>query len=198
MVSGLMAAEAGEAAVVWIGAAANVLIFLFSPFYCSYRSVRQFEARMGAIERALPHAGALGDTVIVSFDSHFLGFRHAGYYFPGYLTLEYPEAHLLEGTRIFSMQGGETRLLTGLPSHPPSRFVLFPLPTGNQYQQYLKKVFDRFRRRACGRFTQGGTTLLRARPRICLFSFPQSRRAPSPEVYMALHTGTRHVNSRAH
>lgn len=82
--------------VLWIGAGANVLIFLFSPFYCSYRSVRGFEARMREVREALPLAGAPGDVLIVSFDSHFLGFRHAGYYFPGYLTLEYPEAHLLE------------------------------------------------------------------------------------------------------
>lgn len=131
-------------AIFTAGAAANVLLFLFGPVYCSYRSVRQFESQMEAIQRALPDAApAAGRTVILSFDSHFLGFRHAGYYLPGYLTLEYPEAHLTEGTRIFAMNGRETQLLSALPANSGSQFIVFPLPHGPAFEQYTQMVFAR-------------------------------------------------------
>jgi hypothetical protein len=117
----------------------NVLIFLAFPAYCSYRSVRSFETQLDEIRTALPQLGAPDKILILGFDSHFLGYRHAGYYLPGYLTLEYPEVKLSEGTRIFSMQGRDTRLLTELPSGSYSRFVLFPLPgTDAEYRKYLE------------------------------------------------------------
>jgi hypothetical protein len=125
-------------AAMGICAVANVLIFLAFPAYCSYRSVRQFEAQLDGIRRALPQLGAPNDLLILGFDSHFLGYRHAGYYLPGYLTLEYPEVKLTQGTRIFAMQGRDTSLLTALPAGSYSRFVVFPLPdTDPEYQQYL-------------------------------------------------------------
>jgi hypothetical protein len=65
----------------------NVLIFLVSPFYCSYREVRRFEADLESITTALPQVASARDAVIVSFDSHFDGYRHAGYYLPDYLTV---------------------------------------------------------------------------------------------------------------
>lgn len=121
-----------------ICAAVNVLVFLAFPAYCSYRSVRQFEARLNGIRSALPQLGAPNELLILGFDSHFLGYRHAGYYLPGYLTLEYPEVKLNEGTRIFAMQGQDTRLLAGLPAGFYKRFVVFPLPgTDTEYQRYL-------------------------------------------------------------
>jgi hypothetical protein len=116
----------------------NVLIFLAFPAYCSYRSVRQFEGKLEGIRTALPQLGAPNDLLILSFDSHFLGYRHAGYYLPGYLTLQYPEVKLSEGTRIFAMQGQDTRLLASLPVGSYKRFVVFPLPgTDAEYQHYL-------------------------------------------------------------
>lgn len=132
-------------AVIGICAAANVAIFLESPLYCSYRSVRQFEAELRNIQTALPRVapagGTVGDTLIVSFDSHFLGYRHAGYYLPGYLILEYPVAHLKEGPRVFAMRDRDTQLLKELPMAHYSRFVLFPLPSrGDSYREYFEKV----------------------------------------------------------
>lgn len=122
-------------------AAVNVAIFLAFPAYCSFRSVRHFEAELDGVQTALPQVGAPNDLLVVSFDNHFLGYRHAGYYLPGYLTLEYPEAHLAEGVRIFSMQGRSTLLLSSLPSGAWSRFVLFPLPAGNaEYAHYVDDV----------------------------------------------------------
>jgi hypothetical protein len=125
-------------AAIGICAAANVLIFLAFPAYCSYRSVRQFEAQLEGIRIALPQLGAPNDLLILGFDSHFLGYRHAGYYLPRYLTLQYPEVKLNEGTRIFSMQGRDTSLLASLPAGSYKRFVIFPLPgTDGEYQRYL-------------------------------------------------------------
>ena len=120
---------------------ADILIFLAFPAYCSFRSVRQFEAELRADQQALPQLGDPENLLIVSFDNHALGFRHAGYYLPSYLTVEYPEARLTEGTRIFAMQGRDTFLLSSLPATACSRFVLFPLPAGNpDYEKYLEKV----------------------------------------------------------
>ncbi len=100
--------------------------------------MRQFEAQLDGIRTALPQLGAPNDLLILGFDSHFLGYRHAGYYLPGYLTLQYPEVKLNEGTRIFAMQGQDTRLLASLPAGPYKRFVVFPLPgTDAEYQHYL-------------------------------------------------------------
>jgi hypothetical protein len=126
-------------AAMGICVAINVLIFLAFPAYCSYRSVRQFEAQLDGIRAALPQLGSPNDLLILGFDSHFLGYRHAGYYLPNYLTLQYPEVKLSAGTRIFAMQGRDTRLLASLPSGSYKRFVVFPLPgTDGEYQHYLE------------------------------------------------------------
>ena len=128
-------------ALLTVGAAVNVAIFLAFPAYCSFRSVRQFEAERNWVVTALPQVGAPGDLLVVSFDNHFLGYRHAGYYLPAYQTLEYPEAQLAQGARIFAMHDRNTELLSALPSGGWSRFVLFPLPAGNaEYAHYIDDV----------------------------------------------------------
>jgi hypothetical protein len=133
--------QAVRLALLTVCAVVNVAMFLAFPAYCSFRSVRHFEAELNGVETALPQVGLPSDLLIVSFDNHFLGYRHAGYYFPGYLTLEYPEAHLAEGVRIFSMEGRSTALLSSLPSGAWSRFVIFPLPAGNpEYAHYTDDV----------------------------------------------------------
>ncbi len=121
-------------------AAVNVAMFLTFPAYCSYRSVRHFEAELNQVQTAMPSVGMPGDLIIVSFDNHLLGYRHAGYYLPGYLTIEYPSVQLTEGVRIFSMKDQQTELLDALPSGTWTRFVLFPLPAGNQ--EYVHYVGD--------------------------------------------------------
>ena len=92
---------------------------------------------------ALPQIASASDTLIISFDSHFDGFRHAGYYLPDYFTVEYPEAKLKEGPRIFTMHERDTKLLTELPPDSYTRFVVFPLPSGASYREYLQKVTAR-------------------------------------------------------
>jgi hypothetical protein len=128
-------------ALIGVCVFANVSIFLAFPAYCSFRSVRHFEAELKNTQTALPELGAPDKLLIVAFDNHFLGFRHAGYYLPSYLTLEYPEASLVQGKRIFSMQGRDTFLLSQLPISSYSRFVLFPLPAGEaEYARYLEEI----------------------------------------------------------
>lgn len=122
-------------------AATNVFLFLDAPLYCSYRSVRQFEAQLTDLQQILPLIAAPQDTILVSFDSHFLGYRHAGYYLPAYETIQYPEVNLSSGTRVFAMHNRDTLLLDKLPSGPYSRFILFPLPNDDPaYSAFLATV----------------------------------------------------------
>ena len=47
-------------------AAVNVLVFLYAPFYCSYREVRRFENKLAEVIRVLPEISSPRDTMIVS------------------------------------------------------------------------------------------------------------------------------------
>ena len=185
-------------AAIGVGAAVNVLIFIASPFYCSYREVRRFEAELVSIKTALPQVGSARDTLILSFDSHFNGFRHAGYYLPDYLTVEYPEAHLKEGPRIFSMYERDTQLVTALPSAPFTRFVLFPLPEGDSYKDYIQKVIDRFPDKSLHTVRLGGREFVTGSVSELPLLFPEATLATGPSVYVPLHPGMLPVNSRSH
>jgi len=148
--------RSSKLAVIGLGAAVNVAIFIASPFYCSYRQVRRFEAELESVTTALPQLGLPQDTLLISFDSHFIGFRHVGYYLPDYLTVEYPEAHLKEGIRVFSMHQRDTRLLTELPGGPYTRFVLCSLPNDAPYLDYFQKVVARLPSKSLQTVSLGG------------------------------------------
>ena len=170
-------------------AAANVAIFLAFPAYCSYRSVRQFEAELQSTETALPQVGAPGDLLIVSFDSHFLGYRHAGYYLPGYLTLEYPEVKLNRGSRIFAMQGRDTFLMAGLPAGRYTRFVLFPLPNGDiGFANYLEKIKKMLPSRDLSSVVLGGHSYVTAPIADLPILFPHAALAPSDNMASEVYT----------
>lgn len=179
-------------------AAANVLIFVASPFYCSYLQVRRFEGQLDSIKAAIPQVGSARDTLILSFDSHFNGFRHAGYYFPDYLTVEYPEAHLKEGPRIFSMYERDTRLVTALPSGPYTRFVLFPLPDGDSYKEYIQKVIERFPDKSLHTIRSDGREFVTGSISDLALLFPEATVTTGRSVYVPLHPGMPPVNSRSH
>ena len=184
-------------------AAINVLIFLASPFYCSYRSVRQFEGELEAVRTALPQLGPADDLLIVGFDSHFLGYRHAGYYLPGYSTLEYPEVNLGKGSRIFAMRNRDTRLLAELPLASRSRFVLFPLPGGAaSYREYLQRVTAKLPKQSLHTIHAGGYDFVTGPVSDLPLLFPAippgSGPAPSQGVFTLLHSRVPAVNSRAH
>ncbi len=126
-------------------AAANTLIFLGAPVYCSFRAVRRFERELENVVAALPRIVSPREALIVGFDSHFLGYRHAGYYLPGYSTVQFPEVQLASGTRVFAMQYRDTRLESALPAASISDFVIFPLPLGDrEYSDYMALVRTRF------------------------------------------------------
>jgi hypothetical protein len=125
-------------------AGVNVGIFLYVPLYCSYRSVRRFEAELENVIQGVRAVARPENTIIVGYDSHFLGYRHAGYYLPEYLTAQYPEAPTAQGRRIFAMRRRDTVLLRRPPGEGFREFVLFPLPGGDRYYEYEKGVASRF------------------------------------------------------
>ncbi len=125
-------------------AAANLAWFVYAPLYCSYRSVREAEAELISVGNGLNQLADSGDTLIVGFDSHFLGYRHAGYYLPRFLTVQFPELSYPGGKRVFTLEGRDTQLLNTLPLERFKNFIFFPLPGGAAYQKYLDEVRQRF------------------------------------------------------
>ena len=131
-------------AVALAGAGVNTALFLFAPFYCSYRSVRQVEGELASIPPEVRRLADPRDTLVVSFDSHFLGFRHAAYYLPEYLTLEYPAARFPYGRRIFAARDRNTLLLEQPPTQVFRNFVIFPLPDEPSFHEYLREFARSF------------------------------------------------------
>ena len=137
--------RAWKVAVAGASAAVNAAVFLYAPLYCSWSTVRAFEKELATIQAALPQIAAPGETLIVGFDSHFLGYRHAAYYLPDYLTLQFPAVRLPEGMRIFAVQHRRTGLLSSIPAGQFKNFVFFPLPAGeSDYDEYFARVRGRF------------------------------------------------------
>jgi hypothetical protein len=123
----------------------NTAIFICAPFYCSYGEVRRFEANLSNIIEVLPQIAPPDQTMIVGLDSHFLGYRHAGYYLPDYLTAQYPEVRLNAGIRVFAMQNRDTGLRSTLSASAVRNFVIFPLPRNDaEYSDYLAHLRRRF------------------------------------------------------
>jgi len=126
-------------------AAVNTLDFIRAPVYCSYYEVRRFEIELENIIRVLPQIASPRETMIVGLDSHFLGYRHAGYYLPDYLTVEFPEVQLRLGKRVFAMQHRDTWLDDSVPAASLHDFIIFPLPVGErEYSDYMALVRKRF------------------------------------------------------
>jgi len=133
-----------KAACLAGAAALHVCAFLFGPWYSSLRSVRQFEADLSGRIAAVRQRFKPSDTLIVGFDSHFLGYRHAAYYLPEFLAVEYPPVSQPEGKRIFAVEKRRSELLAVLPVERFHDFVIFPLPDGGQYGAYRDKQQGRF------------------------------------------------------
>jgi len=131
-------------AIVGVCVVANSLMFLFAPVYSSWSSVHRFEGELETVVRTIPTIASAADTMIVGFDSHFLGYRHAGYYLPGWFTVQYPEVRLASGIRVFAMEGADTHLADTLPLDRYRNFLLFPLPAGDtEYADYMVRIRDR-------------------------------------------------------
>ena len=142
--AGLALPDIGKISLLVAGAAVNMMILIYAPVYCSYGEVRRLERELESLLRVLPGIAAPGDTVIVGYDSHFLGYRHAGYYLPRYTTIQFPEVQLAAGKRAFVMRDRDTRVESRLPLQG-RRFVVFPLPSGDEeYRLYAEGVRRRF------------------------------------------------------
>ncbi len=147
-----------KTAVVCGCAAVNSLVFLFAPVYCSWNAVRHFEAELRDVVRSVPRIASPADTMIVGFDSHFLGYRHAGYYLPDWFTAQYPEVRLDSGTRVFVMEQGDTRLADKLPRDRFRNFLFFPLPMDDaEYRDYMMQIRARFPKGALRSVAAGGS-----------------------------------------
>jgi hypothetical protein len=137
--------------------AANSLLFLFAPVYSSWSSVHRFEGELENVVRTIPTIAQPADTIIVAFDSHFLGYRHAGYYLPGWFTVQYPEVRLASGIRVFAMEDGDTHLAETLPLDRFRNFLLFPLPVGDvEYADYMTRIKNRLPRDSFRTIRAGG------------------------------------------
>ena len=131
--------------VIAAAAVVNTLIFLRAPVYCSYAEVRRSERELVSRVVWLRQIARPEQTLIVGFDSHFLGYRHAGYYLPEYWTVQYPEIPLASATGVFIMQHRDTRLVSRVPIGSLTDFILFPLPSsGREYQEYMSGIRAHF------------------------------------------------------
>jgi Protein of unknown function (DUF2723) len=132
-------------ALLFSSAAANSAVFFLAPLYFSYFAVHSAQRELEAVIASVREIARPEDTVIVGFDSHFMGYRHAGYYLPEFLVLEFPEVPLHSGTAVFSMQNRNTLLLRSLEMGSFRKFILFPLPPSDQeYIEYMQRVRARF------------------------------------------------------
>jgi hypothetical protein len=188
-----------KAAILVAAAAVNTWIFIASPFYFSWRSIHRFETNLRDIQRALPLAAPQPGTVIVGFDSHFLGFRHAGYYLPGYLTVLYPELDMKSGIRVFAMRHRSTALLSSLPTASYRRFVIFPLPAGEQYRKYENEVLSKLPPQDLQIIQAGGRRFVTGPASDLVYLFPKALAAVGGSgVYAETHRQSQAVNHSRH
>ena len=133
--------------IAMLGAAAaiDVAIFLRAPLYFSYREVQRSQQELIAIQALVRQIARPQQTIVVGFDSHFLGYRHAGYYLPEYLTIQFPEVPFESGTGVFAMRNRNTSLVGHISLDSFRDFILFPLPSSDQeYREYMQRVYARF------------------------------------------------------
>ena len=180
------AAPGRKIAVAAAVAGVNTAFFLLAPLYFSYRSMREFERELVAVQKDVRSLAAPQDTLIVGFDSHFLGYRHAAYYLPEFLTVQYPEVRLAGASRVFVVQHRDTRLLSKLPIERFHRFVLFPLPSGKEYWEYSNRVRSRFPKTALRATVLDGREFLSGSTADLSFLFPTAA-AASAQTYTEGH-----------
>jgi len=153
------------------GVVANCLVFAFAPLYCSLRGVREFERDMQAI-RSDFHGVSPDRTLLIGFDSHYLGYRHAGYYLPGFVTVQYPEVQYPEGKRVFVMHNRDTQVVDRLSIRQFDRFILFPLPVGSEYSLYLSTIREKLPKDALHLTTVGREQVLTGPASVIPLLFP--------------------------
>jgi hypothetical protein len=163
-------------AAVLAGVAANCMWFFFAPLYCSYKSVRELEANLTAVTQDFESNLNPETTLIVGFDSHFLGYRHAGYYLPRFVTLEYPELAYPGGKRVFVMHHRNTEVVRHLPVNHFDRFVFFPLPLEREDEAYLDTVISKLPRGSLETAVLGRRKVLSGPASLLPLLFPETDR----------------------
>jgi hypothetical protein len=153
-------------------AAANAAIYLFAPLYCSYGQVRRFEADLNRTINAVRSNFSPATTMIVGFDSHFLGYRHAAYYLPEFMTVQFPAARTAQGKRIFAVEHRRTELIRELPADRYRAFVLFPLPDGAEYRAFSARQQARFPAGFLRDQTAGAVSLVSGKASGLTYLFP--------------------------
>jgi hypothetical protein len=157
----------------------NLVLFVWGPWYCSFRSVRALEADLALMQRSVREQFSPRETLLVSFDSHFLGFRHVGYYLPEFLTLAYPESQRGGRTAALGMVGGRTQVLAQPPGGRRT-FVMLPLPPGQRYDRYQQSVIDLFPAQALRAVTDRGHLFRVGTLADLRYAFPVTLRSESP------------------
>ncbi len=132
----------GPAAVAASFATANILIYVYAPLYCSYREIRRFERDLVRASACVRSVANPKSSIVVGFDSHFLGYRYAAYYLPDFMVLQYPEVKYVSGTRLFVVAGRRTSVVKSADLSGYREVVFFPLPEGPEYGAYLKRMVD--------------------------------------------------------
>jgi 4-amino-4-deoxy-L-arabinose transferase-like glycosyltransferase len=158
------------------GIVINCAIFFSAPLYCSYKSVREFEADLTSVVQDLGGGLDPAKTLIVGFDAHFLGYRHAGYYLPRFVTVQYPEVSYPGGKRVFVMQERSTKVAQRLPIEHLERFVFFPLPKGDEYATYLGTVQSKLPRGVLTTEVLGSRKVLTGPVSLLPMLFPETAR----------------------
>jgi hypothetical protein len=182
-------------AAVALLTAINIVIFLEAPMYCSYRSVREFEASMRGIRHAVPGIASPEHTLIVGFDSHFLGYRHAGYYLPQYVTVLFPKLPTAGGRHIAMMQNRDTHLIDRVDTARFTNFLLFPLPSDERaYVEYATKIKAMFPQADLKTVHAGNHEFVIGPISDLCYLFPDQKKTPG--VYTARHGETPGVYSR--
>ena len=187
-------------AEIGVCAAANVLIFLESPLYCSYRSVRRFEAQLEGIRKALPQVGPRTIPWSSASIRIFSAIAMPATTCPATSPSNIPKLSCEKAQ-------GSSLCTNGKPAC--SRIAGWRLlevrslspPGGDLYREYGKS--DQAapqpepeqappRLRLCQVVHAGmARTLSSGQPPIYPFSFRQSLRAPKQGVYAPLHSGMR-------
>jgi hypothetical protein len=166
------------------GIVANCAVFGFAPIYCTHRSVREFERNMTAIAQDFRTLIDPEKTLIIGFDSHFLGYRHAGYYLPEFVTVQYPEVGYTDGRRVFIMCHRNTLLARDFSVDSFERFVLFPLPEDDEYATYLKGVLSKLPEGTLQTVSVGNRHLLTGQVASVALLFPSTARRVTDQALL--------------
>jgi len=147
ILGGRAAALTRSGSQVWIKAiagagfaAANLAIYFFAPLYFSYGQVRLFESELATACARVRATVSPARSILVGFDSHFLGYRHAAYYLPEFTVLQYPEVRYVSGTRLFVVHSGRTSTLRSLDPEGFETIAFFPLPDDASYRAFVDRT----------------------------------------------------------